>query len=290
VNALWLGVSRKISGRRLRTHHPFASEAAPLRVILRLDVLVRDRPRRPKQSTAAGTADEPRGTGPSGCSPIVQIMHDRQARLEPPLLRFSSPSAHSGRAALSGVADPRTIPLRRFRRPTRAFADASERRPPMRFFAAADDSRSRLFAADVREGLFPFDAPRKRSGPMGTIVPSSSAIDARRACPHALVDHPTTSSGAGSRLPPGTGHAPMRLFARRSATRQLGLSRPGRAIESSLRLTRRRSWGSTPFAGLFPLAAGPASLPRLTHVSFADCAAPIYFRRGDRPPDGGQRN
>jgi len=76
------------------------------------------------------------------------------------------------------------------------------------------------------------------------------------------------------------------------------LSRPGRTTLSSLlreeapsRASCRSSGGAhgvLPFAVLLPRTGGLTSLPCRAHVPFVPSAsAPIYFRRGDRPPVGG---
>jgi hypothetical protein len=80
--------------------------ATPTRPRVRLDVVVRDRPVLPESIGAQGTADIPVTTGLTVASFV--------SRGQAPLLRFASPSALTGRAALSEVADLRTIPLRRF--------------------------------------------------------------------------------------------------------------------------------------------------------------------------------
>jgi hypothetical protein len=65
----------------------------------------------------SGTRGHPRAAGPEGCTRTVATAIDATAHRpdRAPLMRFRSPTAFTGRAALSGAAGIRTIPLRRFR-------------------------------------------------------------------------------------------------------------------------------------------------------------------------------
>jgi len=164
-----------------------------------------------------------------------------------------SPSAHTGRAALSGFAVLQTIPLRCYACPTRAGADL------LTTFTLAVFRCWRMRCESARCG-----------GRAGLSVPVGSVAfyrDGQAACCSSFFPVVFRSSGAGaagesgqSRSPsiqplqalpprilraPFTSHAPTRLLAWRSATRAGLFARPGRAIRSFPRFARRRSWGST---------------------------------------------
>jgi hypothetical protein len=90
------------------------------------------------------------------------------------------------------------------------------------------------------------------------------------------------TSASAETPPSGSGHAPTWSLARRSATRPLGRSRPGRTIGPSL-FVRRRSWGSslrrfTPADGWICISASPGP-----HAFLTEPPDPIGFRRIDSP-------
>jgi hypothetical protein len=96
--------------------------------------------------------------------------------------------------------------------------------------------------------------------------------------------------------PSDPGHAPTRPLARCSATRSSGCRGPagrrflpsyGKKLLPARVCSSGGAHGVLPFAVLIPLTGGLTSLPCRAHVPFVPAAsAPIYFRRGDRPPVG----
>jgi len=96
---------------------------------------------------------------------------------------------------------------------------------------------------------------------------------------------------------PEPGHAPTRPLARCSATRRSGHRTALPDEGSSLWSPSGGAPGVAPFAGFIPRAGGRAAQVRRLNVSDisvrpgprvvrAFASAPIYFRRGDRPPVG----
>lgn len=116
-----------------------------------------------ERSMLAGRADHAQPTGPT-----------RAASLE-----VFVPSAHAGRAALSGVADPRTIPLRRFTsvhpRDGRCWTGRSAP-AVLRFGGRKSESlvRWRTCGKSLASGR----APQARRLQWATSIPSSLASDA----------------------------------------------------------------------------------------------------------------
>jgi len=125
--------------------YPFCASVRrlSLRGRLRFGVVARDRPATPNQSTGPGTTSGPDTTGPIRLARRAAAERRRSTvrRNRTPLLRFSSPSVLAGRAALSGAAGLRTIPLRRLISPARAACGPAGKTSPMRFFALADTLR-----------------------------------------------------------------------------------------------------------------------------------------------------
>jgi hypothetical protein len=137
----WLGHPVRFSDGRHVTSHPFLSRTSVIATRVRLGVLGCVGGHGLNQST--GQLRHRRRT-----------LHDRPDHHDACERRFRSfacgmiirsgashevlsPSALAGRVALPGAAGHRTIPLRRFMRPTRAFADARVATSPLRSYALA---------------------------------------------------------------------------------------------------------------------------------------------------------
>lgn len=138
-----------------------SSDASPVRVgggaCANVRAVRRARPRPPDPAEAIGGRRALRtklaAPARARCSPACRSCRTgRPARA--PLLRFWSPSALTGRGALSGVADPGTIPLRRFACRPRAFAGSSNRAVALAVLRCCGRKSESLSLADVRGGLF----------------------------------------------------------------------------------------------------------------------------------------
>jgi len=234
----------------------------------------------------SSTADEARGTGLSTVLADVQIMHDRQARSSASLEVLVPFSTHwPGRAVPGGR--PWDDPAAAFRRSTPRFRRILE--PGVRpcGFALLRTEVGVAHAGGRAGRSSPFRrAPQVERAKRRTLRPVVlwRSMQARHSSSRAQRP-PDQPSGAGSRLPPGMGHAPMRLFARRSATHHI---RAHTAWSSERFLPSSRPtalMGFNPFADLLPPAGDATFLRRRAHVSLADSSAPIDFCRGDRPPE-----
>jgi hypothetical protein len=130
----------------------------------RTRVLTRRRPRRSR-------ARQPARAGHDGRD--VRRAADRSGRA--PLLRFRSPSAYSGHAALSGAASPWTFPLRRYD-PLAASKPSPARpasgSPSLRSFARRRDARDRRYTRPAhRHGAPAARVMHRRRLPVGVPLP-----------------------------------------------------------------------------------------------------------------------
>jgi len=183
---------------------------------------------------------------------------------------------------------------------------------PCGFSLLAKSRSAQLDLADVRGGSFDrrkrvartahfvLRAPVTHSSIDRTRLPSSAI---RRTGAVGVTDaHASRPDPSNRALPlaissPEPGHAPTRPLARCSATRRSGHRTALPDEGSSLWSPSGGAPGVAPFAGLIPRAGGRAAQVRRLNVSDisvrpgprvvrAFASAPIYFRRGDRPPLG----
>ena len=169
--ALLAWAATRVSGGRGDVHHPVFARRRDVqrRNVLRLGV---DRPRPPvpvrsnrrRRVLRANLAAPARlYVPPAGDATFVGVV-DRPGRA--PLMRFRSPSAHSGRGALSGGCQPSG--RSRFgvcAAGPRALRDQYRRRPPVRFCARGEASHRLLSVADVGRAVARrSNAPCKRGG------------------------------------------------------------------------------------------------------------------------------
>jgi hypothetical protein len=248
VSHIGLAAGRAL-GRPARTH-------SPIRVArrrhgasrVRLDVIARRR-RFCKPNQSAHRAR--RQVGPCTTGSIRCCWF---TRIEPPLLRFFSPSAHTSRAALSGLAVLRTLPLRRSspqfqwgRRPcgfslTGAAAAMPAWRMTPRF--------ARTFCPAPLRGRVLRDTPLWRH------LRSPARVRHGETVLRTLARDPANASAVAATSFARSGScADVILSTRRSATRTPGPSRPGRTSGPSLG-SSGGAHGVQPFAGLLPQPGG----------------------------------
>jgi len=226
-------------------HHPFARRSdVRCEDVLRLGVLVRDRPGRSETIGGVGhcgrtSRHRPGHSLAAGDARFGRIT-DRRGRA--PLLRFASPSAHAGcGACVRRMPAVRTIPLRRFRRrPARLRANQFRRRPPVRFCARGGAGWCRSLWRTC-SGWYRLNAPRERGGSTDDLFPRTSVavgvlVVRPRADSHRRTRSRSTASIARPHQPaparafacPGRRHSP-RPFLARGVPDPSRAPQPGRA-------------------------------------------------------------
>jgi len=252
----WLKRPRLFSGGRGVVHHPVFARRRDVqrRIVLRLGV---DRPRPPvpvrsnrrRRVLRANLAAPARlYVPPAGDATFVGVV-DRPGRA--PLMRFRSPSAHSGRGALSGGCQPSG--RSRFgvcAAGPRALRDQYRRRPPVRFCARGEAGRGLLSVADVRVAVLRrrWSVARMRRLSLSKIrLPLTSLVDVR-ARPRSVSRSRRPVHISRRRLAsacPGAGHSQRPFLARGVPDPQFPGLRDLTERFGFFPLTvRRRSWGS----------------------------------------------